>query len=355
MQIWAEAGPCGGSVSEALKAADQVASAGADALKVQWFRPDMLVTPTAPRYDRTDHQGRETQYQEFSRHPSIWPYDRWHPVIERCAQHGIGFIPSVFDGDAVLDAVQMQRAEMGVSTLKIASGDITYRSLIEIAALHADTLVISTGASTMDEVVRAVGWARAVDPHVDLILLACHLEYPTEVKNARLGRLLALQGQFHEWSGVRVGYSDHTPGTATTGLLAAMGCAVQEKHFSLHPGKGGGDHDFAVGRQALARMVAAVGGVYQIIENVDLEPTLGEMAARTGARRSLYLRRGVESHVTAEDVIALRPYDPEGYEPWELMEIFTPPRPVRVQRPMKEGELLRRKWVGSVGGELSVE
>jgi N,N'-diacetyllegionaminate synthase len=349
MRIWAEAGPCEGSVNYGIRAADAVARAGADALKVQWYRPDMLVTRDAARYDRTDHAGKETQWEAFQ--GALWPYDRWQPVKDRCDQLGIGFIPSVFDGDAVQAAL-----EMGVTTLKIASGDITHGPLIDMAARAGKQVVVSTGASTMAEVRRAYTWASSYGAQVTL--LACHLQYPTPHESAHLGRILALQQEF-AWAAqkdqVRIGYSDHTPGPQITGFLAALGCQVHEKHFSLHPGDGGGDHDFAVGPDGLADMVKMAQAALTLIGNVELEPSSGEQAARIGARRSLYLRRAVTTHISPDDLTALRPYDEEGYEPWEIAVLFPHSAdPIRITHPMGEGELLRRAWVGTVGGTLTV-
>lgn len=294
IEFWAEAGPCDNSVNAALAYVNAAYTAGASALKVQWYNAPKLVVPGVGRYDKTS--GSETtQFDMFAQ--GIYPYSRWDPVIELTRRSNMEFIPSVFDHEAVEYA-----AHKNITTLKIASGDITYLDLITHASQSCDRIAISTGGSTLDEVADAV---EAVDSDCDLILLACHLEYPTPIERANLARTYDLQWAFPD---SEAGFSDHTPGIDSIPLIVASGVTIIEKHFTLKKGQGY-DSDFALDPVDLRNAILSVERTLTLMGDVSVSPDTDEMAGRTGARRSLYTSRAIPAGhaITPPDIAVLRP------------------------------------------------
>lgn len=346
MEIWAEAGQCEGDLDYAFRAVDAIAGAGADAIKVQMLRPETIASPGAVRYDA--YGNGLPQRSGF--YPFL-DYTAWGKVAEHAEKRGIGFIPAVFDEEAVLAGSKLS------PVLKIASGDITNLPLIEAAAHEADQgLVISTGAATQAEIEQAVGWVRAIRGDMQLTLLACHLQYPTHPSDAHLGRILAL-GQLAISRGwpAQIGYSDHTTGNSTTPLLTAMGVSVQEKHFTLL-GKGhGGDHEFAVGADELREMVSARDAIIGMFGYLELQPTTAENAARTGARRSVHATRDIKKGevLTKENTAVLRPHVEGALTPAKWEEFIEDK--AKAMEDIGEGEPVMEKLVGSVGASLTVE
>ena len=313
IEIWAEAGPCENDIGKALEYVHAVSAAGAQALKVQWYRPETLVTLDAERYDKTSGSAK-TQYELFKN--SIYPYQRWEPVIDECRQQGIEFIPSVFDTEAALVA-----GELGLKTIKIASGDITYLDLIKVAAKSTnERIAISTGASTEAEIDSAYMHATAADY---VVLMACHLEYPTPLGEANVARLYAIG---YGWPYSQLGFSDHTPGIDTIPLAVAAGANVIEKHFTLEANKGY-DSDFALDPAGLRNAVLEAQRTLGLMGNSDLAPTMGERDARLGARRSLVLTKSLSAGeiVRPNDVAVLRPHHVDSLSPAALNQILTVP------------------------------
>lgn len=301
VELWAEAGPCDKSVDAAMEYVRRTAEAGATALKVQWYNPETTFTPDAPRYDNTAGDAK-TQW-EAAANP-IYPYGYWEPVIEACRDYNIKFIPSVFDFEAI-DAA----AHFGLHEVKIASGDLTYHSLVAYAAKNIPRLAISTGAATLEEIKATM---EIVGP--GHILMACHLEYPTPLHRANIARSFMIQDYFREYD-ITPGFSDHTPGINTIPLIVATGVGVIEKHFTLAQGRGY-DSEFALAPVDLRNAVLSIDATLRIMGHSDLQPTAEEMAARQGARRSPYLARDIKAGetITESDIIVLRPnygVDPE--------------------------------------------
>src|SRR5690606_5725306 len=92
-----------------------------------------------------------------------------------------------------------------VDVHKISSSDITNRPLIERIASFGKPILLSTGASDLDEIRRAVDWIGAKGAPV--ALLHCVLNYPTAEIDANLGRIVTLRQEFPQ---LPIGYSDHT-------------------------------------------------------------------------------------------------------------------------------------------------
>lgn len=304
----AEVGPCNGDLDYALRMVDAMADAGADVIKGQLYTADGLVTDDAPRYDRTGgHEG--TQHDAFQTQLSLY---EWEEVAGRCHDVGVGFTITPFFLDALDWLVDLHRL-IDVPFIKIASADITHRTLIQAAAATGIPLVISTGAADGAEIARAGRWARHTNPDVDLTLLACTLSYPCDDEDAHVNRLVTLRDTF----AVASGYSDHTVGWSAAQTARQLGATIIEKHVTLTPGEGG-DHDFAAtpagvrtfqkGRTMwTGRTVEGSGRL--VVHDCELE-------ARKLARRSVCAARDLQAgHVLSEqDVTWLRPGG--GIDPW---------------------------------------
>lgn len=347
MEIWAEVGQCEGDIQYALDAVDAVSEAGAEVIKVQVLRPEWIASPGAKRYDA--YGAGLLQRDAFDKYLG---YEAWKDIAEYAHKNGLRFIAAVFDEEAA--------REMGdvADELKIASGDITNRPLIEAAVQEGrGGLTLSTGAATSAEVITAVHWIQKARRRVELTLLACHLQYPSHPGDAHLGRVLALGGLIHQlgWKTTGVGYSDHTTGTSTTPLLVAMGVAAQEKHFTLKGPGHGGDHEFAVDAKGLKEMCQARDTIVNMFGNIELEPTDGERAARVGARRSIHALRDIRKGemVSRENTAPLRPFVEGALQPaeWEETMKFK----AVAMEDMAAGEAVMRKLVGNVGAALTVE
>ena len=106
-------------------------------------------------------------------------------------------------------------------------------------------ILLSTGASTLEEIQKAVETIRELNDK-ELILMHCVLEYPTPKEHANLYRIRTLKQEFPN---LEIGYSDHTkPELGFDVLMSAylMGAHIIEKHFTLDKLLPGNDHYHAM-------------------------------------------------------------------------------------------------------------
>lgn len=299
-RVIAEMGQCNqGSVNKAIEMAQYAADAGAWAIKTQLLKPETIARADAPKYWHDDF-GTADQRAAFTK-AGLVDYHAWADVKAACDDFGIKFLATPFDLEAVDVLVGM-----GCDTLKIASGDITYKQMLQHVREAGVQVILSTGASYLAEIVRAVDmWLDASR----VTLLACTLSYPTAADHAHLARIGTLAEEF---PGCKVGYSDHTSLSDTAMCAAALGASVIEVHYTLdRNGTDVPDHAMAVDPPMLANYVQAANLGARLRGDWNLKPQLSESAARRGARRSIVTTVDIKAgDIFWEDAVAyLRPGD----------------------------------------------
>lgn len=298
--IIAEAGVNhGGSLEVALRLIDEAAAGGADAIKFQTYKGELLAMRESPAYWDLRQETTTSQYELFKRYDAFGDSE-YITLKEHCDEVGIEFMSTPFDLGAARLIDQL------VEVHKVSSSDITNRPLIELIASFGKPVLLSTGASDREEIERAVGWITGSGAR--LALLHCVLNYPTAEADANLGRIVSLRQEFPDHP---VGYSDHTlPADLEPLVVAAgLGAVVLEKHFTHDRSLPGNDHYHALDRQSLARQVERLDRAVRLAGGFDLSYLESEETSRKHARRSLVAAARIPAGTRIEEhhLIAKRP------------------------------------------------
>lgn len=277
-----------GDVGAAEALVDAAAEAGADAVKLQALAPERYVS-------RAD-TARFAMLSRFQLTP-----DAYAALCDRARGHGLlaGITP--FDprtAEALRDAVDFW---------KVASGDNDFVALIRLLAGHGHPLLISTGASTLAGVHRAVALARAAGgDDLPLAVMHCVSSYPTPPGAANLRAIPLLASEL----ACEVGYSDHTEGAGAAPLAVALGARIIEKHFTLdRHASDFRDHQLSADPDGMRELVARVREAEAMLGTGRKEVHAVEDAAASAIRRSVVAARALpRGHVVAaEDVSWVRP------------------------------------------------
>ena len=216
-----------GEVTRALELTDAAADAGADAVKLQFFETDRLMSKAAKLAVYQRNAG-ETDPIEMLRRLEL-TIDEMELVVDRAHERGIHAIVTVFSTELVEIA-----ETLAWDAYKSASPDIVNKPLLEAMARTGKPMIVSTGASTLDEIVQAVGW---LDNARDrLAVLQCVSCYPAP--DSALGGITAIA----DATGLVVGYSDHTAELETGQMACVWGARVLEKHITYDRLAPGPDH-----------------------------------------------------------------------------------------------------------------
>lgn len=216
-----------GDPDRALMLTDAAADAGADAVKLQLFETDRLMSKAAKLAAYQKNAG-ETDPLAMLRRLELSINDM-AKVVKRAHARGIHAIVTVFSVELVEVA---QRLEW--DAYKSASPDIINRPLLEAMAATGKPLIVSTGASELDEVTRAAGWLEGIRDR--LAFLQCVSSYPAPV--GAFGGIVAIS----EATGLPVGYSDHLLDLDAALYLPRWGCCLLEKHLTYDRNASGPDH-----------------------------------------------------------------------------------------------------------------
>jgi N,N'-diacetyllegionaminate synthase len=265
----------------------KAAEAGADAIKFQSYTADTLVTKNAPRYwsQELDTDKGTTQHSTFSVINSLALED-YKELKKYAEEKGIIFLSTPF----YLGAVDLLE-EVGIPAYKIASGDLTYHQLLRKVAQTGKPIIMSVGASRIEEVEESVKVIES-EGNNHIILLHCILSYPCEDENANLEKILALKEKFPNYP---IGYSDHTRGIVPPIAAMAMGAALVEKHYTLSrdTNETSPDHRFAVNPEELAKISEAAKIIKLARGKFSEKHYEIEQKAHELARRSIVAERDI--------------------------------------------------------------
>lgn len=218
-----------GSVERALELTDAAADAGANAIKLQLFEADRLMGKAAKLAAYQKAAGESDPVAMLRR--LELSADQMAPIVARAHKRGIHAIVTVFSVELVDDAERLPW-----DAYKTASPDIVHKPLLERLMQTGKPLIVSTGASTIEEIARAVEWLKPA--HERLAVLQCVSSYPTPKEHAELGGIDAIQRVFRG----PVGYSDHTRTHDTSAWAVAAGACMLEKHLTYDRRAQGPDH-----------------------------------------------------------------------------------------------------------------
>jgi sialic acid synthase SpsE len=305
-----------------------VKEAGADAAKFQHFRAETIVSDVGFKSlgGQQSHQASwRKSVVEVYRDASV-STDWTETLKATCDKAGITFFTSPYDFDLV------DHIDPFVPAYKIGSGDITWIEMIERIASKQKPYILATGASTADDVVRAVEAALAINPR--FALMQCNTNYTGSLENMRYVQLNVLKTYRSMYPDMILGLSDHTPGHATVLGAVALGARMVEKHFTDDVHRVGPDHKFSMDPKSWRDMVdrtreleAALGAGLKKVEDNEVQTVVLQ-------RRAVRLVRDLPAgHVlTREDLTVLRPAPSGALLPYEIG--------LAIGRPLREAKAL---------------
>lgn len=302
----------GGSLAIALETVRAAKRAGADAIKLQTYRPE-TITLCSDKEDfvvagDTIWDGR-TLYDLYQEAHTPW---EWHTDIFECAkEEGLVCFSSPFDKSAV-DFLET----LNVPAYKIASFEITDIPLIKYVASKGKPVILSTGIATLEDIELALRTCREAGA-TEIALLKCTSSYPAPIEEANLRMIQEFERRFN----VVPGLSDHTLGATVPLLSVAMGAKIIEKHFILDKSLGGPDASFSLEEEKFKEMVDAVRLAEKALGQVSFELTEKQKKGRSFSR-SLYVSKDIKEgeYFTEENVRSVRPGF--GAHPKHLNEII---------------------------------
>ena len=194
---------------------------GADYAKFQTWSTSRLKTGV------WDKDGRREIYEKAE-----LSEDNHIELIEYCKKYKILFLSSVF---SIKDAELL--VKLGCDTVKIPSFESRNKDLIKFCNQNFDTIILSGGTSTFDEIKQSV---KLIDKS-DLFLMHCVSVYPGEYFEANLPKMKKYRSICD-----KIGLSDHIQGVESSKIAIGEGAVIIEKHFTIDKDLPGRDNKFSI-------------------------------------------------------------------------------------------------------------
>ncbi|WP_271910681.1 pseudaminic acid synthase [Vreelandella alkaliphila] len=287
-----------GSIETAKRIIEEAKKVGADAVKLQTYRPDTITLDSyLPDFQISEGlwKGR-TLYELYEWAHTPW---EWHsPLFEHARKLGITIFSSPFDNTAV-DLLE----ELNAPAYKIASFEAVDLPLIKYVASTGKPMIISTGMANVEEISEAIEAAREGGCK-ELAVLHCVSGYPAPASDYNLRTIPDMIARH----GLVTGLSDHTLDNTTAITSVALGASIIEKHFTLNRNGGGPDDSFSLEPRELADLCRDTKTAWQALGNVDYGRKSSEQG-NVQFRRSLYFVKDLKSGdvITADSVRSVRP------------------------------------------------
>lgn len=331
-----------GSLSTAIDMVDVAAASGADAVKFQTFRAKAMIQKSAPKAEYQVAATGSSQSQRDMIAALELSADAHVAIAQHCASRGIRFLSTPFDHESL----ELLTRSLGMSTIKIPSGEVTNLPFILDIGRRAKDVILSTGMCTMDEIETALkvlsfafdpstsarlpSRAELATPLTDVerslltgrvTVLQCTTEYPAPIDEANLLAMSSIRDAF----GVAVGYSDHTLGSTAAITAVALGATMIEKHFTMDKNQAGPDHRASLEPDELRSYVQAIRDVARSLGDGVKKPSTSERKNIAIARKSMVAARRIAKGETfsAENLTFKRPGT--GRQPAEFFELLGTP------------------------------
>lgn len=288
-----------GNEKIAIELIDVAKKAGANSVKFQTFKSELLVkkdTLTAEYQEKNTSE--KTQYNMLKK--LELSDNSFKNIKDYCDKIQIEFISTPFD----CKNVEFLNS-LNVKTFKIGSGDLTNYPLLKAVALTKKKIILSTGMSCLEEVIKAVEFIIKYK-NKNIIILHCISSYPTTNRDVNLRCIETLKKQFKS---LDIGFSDHTIDEYAAISAVSLGATYIEKHITLDNNLHGPDHIASLNPEKFIYFCKKIRDTEELLGDGIKRCMSSEIKNREVARRSLATSRNIKKGevITEEMLISLRP------------------------------------------------
>lgn len=273
-----------GDVEQALKLIEIAAELGAQAVKLQTVNPDYSYVPGT-----LSHQVFQTLQLSL---------DDMMRMKNAAKAHGLVLFSTPGDFPS-LDLVK--RADFEI--MKVSSGLMTNKPLVEAVARLGKPMIISTGMAYLDEVARSVRFAREAGAR-ELVVLHCTSLYPCPDQRLNLSAIPAMATAL----GVPVGFSDHSRDELAAPIAVVVGACAVEKHLALSHELAGPEKGTACDPDQFRKMVKGIRRAEAMRGDGVKAPAPEEAHGRVVHRRTIIACKAIPKggKFSAENVSVMR-------------------------------------------------
>jgi N-acetylneuraminate synthase len=256
-----------GDLNLAKKLVDAAVYSGANAVKFQTWKTELLVTKEAvqAKYQEQNTGVQESQFDMLKK--LELPYNDFIELKKYCDELGIIFMSTP---DELTSADFLYNLQ---DVFKIGSGELTNLPYLRHIGSFDKKIILSTGMGTMDEVKVALKTLiKSGTTKKNITILHANTQYPTPMEDVNLNAMISMRDEL----GVNIGYSDHTLGSEVSVSAVALGAVCIEKHITLDCSMSGPDHKSSINPNEFSYMVKAIRNIEKALGSKIKQPSPSE-------------------------------------------------------------------------------
>lgn len=289
---------------------------GANAAKFQHYTAETLVNQCG--FDLLSLSSHQSNWNSsvFDVYDKVHLQFEWtHRLHEECLASGIEFMTSPYSHD-LLDKILPF-----ISSVKIGSGDITNIPLIVDIASHSLPVLLATGASSIEDVDRAV---TSIPPNVPLCIMQCNTNYESNPDHICYQNISTLTQYKSLFPSAYLGISCHMKTSIPVLAAVSLGACVIEKHFTDDCSREGPDHSFALNCDEFSSLVKQVRQLEACLGDGIKKVEHNEQETYHLQRRSICTNKNLaKGHViSSSDIEFLRPFVDGSFHPYQSNDVI---------------------------------
>ena len=244
--------------------------------------------------------------------------DEWiFKAFNYCKQRGVGFLCAAFDSESV----DFLSDKLRCKTIKSPSSEINNKDLLMQMSRKFNSIIVSTGASTINECLDAKKWLKSSKKKNELLFMHCVSEYPAPLEDSNLNAIKLMKKKLQ----LPIGLSDHTDDILVPIISVQNGCVLIEKHFTLSRKMRGPDHKASIEPSELKKLSACLKNYNKILGDGVKKPQKSELKNKNLIRKSAVCSRKILKKGTLiknDDINFKRPFFPGSISPEDYKKII---------------------------------
>ncbi|MDB9983197.1 N-acetylneuraminate synthase [Candidatus Pelagibacter sp.] len=290
-----------GSIKLAKKLIDIASRAGADYIKFQSFKTELVFSKNTPKAAyQAKNTSKKTTALEMGKKLEL--SEESHLILKKyCTIKNIKYLTTFHDLETL-----KQYKKFNLDFIKIGSGDINNLPYLQAVSKIKKKIILSSGLSNLRDIQEAIKiLTKGILKRKDIIVLHCNSAYPTPLEDVNLNVLTTLQKKLK----IKIGYSDHTQGIEVSTAAVSMGAKVIEKHFTINKKLPGPDHKASLDPKELSQLVDYIRKIDTAKGRFIKIPTKSELINKHVVRKSIVAIKEIKigDRFTKANIFVKRP------------------------------------------------
>ena len=271
---------------------------GADAVKLQTYKPDSM-TPNLRKKNFLIKKGLwkgKNLWELYAKAKT--PY-AWHKRLFKFAKKiGITCFSTPFDAEGV-DFLE----NLNCPFYKISSFEFNDFPLIEKIIKTKKKIILSTGTASLSEIAKTVNFFKKKKFN-NYSIMYCVSNYPANLNDFHINNIKILKKKFK----CQVGFSDHSTNNIVAALALSAGAEIFEKHIASKLSKKSPDYEFSLIEDEIKVYRDMLDDTYLMLRNKHFTRSKSEKLYKK-FRRSIFAIKDINAgeSFSLENIKLLRP------------------------------------------------